>query len=227
MFEEIVESGFLPFKSISGLWITICCNIEIQNIHQSEEDRFFVTKCTLDMNSVIVQSSEDLKKEIASIEFEILRIEQYFLSFYMASFDEQVTSFSPHTETSLVSQSDLTGVLSYHYQASLVSERSSSCPWSFQASIKAFFTNENTRYVYGHHTTLKDLLGSSHIVDDMENPRARTSSCLQASPSSKTRFDSWNPCLGDSKEANAPRGVVIEFLKLHLDDSCFNIYELL
>ncbi|WZZ43161.1 hypothetical protein YC2023_039420 [Brassica napus] len=179
-------------------------------------------------------SSEDLKKEIASIEFEILRIEQYFLSFYMASFDEQVTSFSPHTETSLVSQSDLTGVLSYHYQASLVSERSSSCPWSFQASIKAFFTNENTRYVYGHHTTLKDLLGSSHIVDDMENPsrfseeilrcissmyvtlsgRARTSSCLQASPSSKTRFDSWNPCLGDSKEANAPRGVLEVYRKM-------------
>ncbi|CAF2105301.1 unnamed protein product [Brassica oleracea] len=101
-------------------------------------DRFFVTKCTLDMNSVIVQSSEDLKKEIAALEFEILRIEQYLLSLYMASFDEQVTSFSPHTETSLVSQSDLTG--------------------------------ENTRYVYGHHTTLKDLLGSSHIVDDMENP---------------------------------------------------------
>ncbi|KAL0651126.1 hypothetical protein Bca4012_093817 [Brassica carinata] len=116
------------------------------------------------------KSSEDLKKEIASLEFEILRIEQYLLSLYMASFDEQVSSFSPHTETSLVSQSDLTGVLSYHYQASLVSERSSSCPWSFQASLKAFFTNENTRYVYGHHTTLKDLLGSSHIVDDMENP---------------------------------------------------------
>jgi len=43
-------------------------------------DRFFVTKCTLDMSSVIVQSSEDLKKEIASLEFEILRIEQYLLS---------------------------------------------------------------------------------------------------------------------------------------------------
>ncbi|KAF3555502.1 hypothetical protein F2Q69_00013909 [Brassica cretica] len=174
-------------------------------------DRFFVTKCTLDMSSVIVQSSEDLKKEIASLEFEILRIEYY------------------------------------HYQASPVSECSSSCPLSFQASLKAFSTKENTRYVYGHLTTLGDLLGSSHIVDDMENPsrfseeilrcisstyvtlsgRARTSSYLQASPSSKTRFDSWNPCLGDSKEANAPRGVVIESLKLHLDDSCFNIYELL
>ncbi|KAH0884184.1 hypothetical protein HID58_060280 [Brassica napus] len=182
------------------------------------------------MSSVIVQSSEDLKKEIASLEFESL-----------------LTSFFPHTETSLVSQSDLTGVLSYHYQASPVSECSSSCPLSFQASLKAFSTKENTRYVYGHHTTLGDLLGSSHIVDDMENPsrfseeilrcissmyvtlsgKARTSSYLQASPSSKTRFDSWNPCLGDSKEANAPRGVVIESLKLHLDDSCFNIYELL
>ncbi|KAG2255068.1 hypothetical protein Bca52824_074362 [Brassica carinata] len=123
-------------------------------------DRFFVTKCTLDMNSVIVQSSEDLKKEIAALEFEILRIEQYLLSLYMASFDEQLSlTIRPYW-----------GVLSYHYQASLVSERSSSCPWSFQASLKAFFTNENTRYVYGHHTTLKDLLGSSHIVDDMENP---------------------------------------------------------
>ncbi|CAN7066043.1 hypothetical protein IGI04_039951 [Brassica rapa subsp. trilocularis] len=133
-------------------------------------DRFFVTKCTLDMSSVIVQSSEDMKKEIASLEFEILRIEQYLLSLYMTSSDEQVTSFFPHTETSLVSQSDLTGVLSYHYQASPVSECSSSCPWSFQASLKAFSTKENTRYVYGHHTTLGDLLGSSHIVDDMENP---------------------------------------------------------
>nr|VDD21369.1 unnamed protein product [Brassica oleracea] len=54
----------------------------------------------------------------------------------MTSFDEQVTSFFPHTETSLVSQSDLTGVLSYHYQASPVSECSSSCPLSFQASLK-------------------------------------------------------------------------------------------
>ncbi|KAG2299944.1 hypothetical protein Bca52824_036416 [Brassica carinata] len=97
-------------------------------------DRFFVTKCTLDMGSVIVQSSEDLKKEIASLD--------------------------------LVSQSDLTGVLSYHYQTSPVSECSSLCPWSFQASLKAFSTKEKTKYVYGHHTTLGDLLGSSHIVDD-------------------------------------------------------------
>ncbi|KAJ4880052.1 hypothetical protein Rs2_37106 [Raphanus sativus] len=164
----------------------------------------------------------------------------YLLSLYMTSFDEQVTSFSLHAETSFVSQSDFTGVLSYNYQASPVSERS--CPWSFQANLKVFSTKKNKRYVYAHHTTFGDLLGSSHIVDDMENPsrfseeilrcissmyitlsgRARTSSCIQASPSSKTRFDSWNPCLGDIKEANAPRGVVIESLKLHLDDSCFN-----
>ncbi|KAG2320351.1 hypothetical protein Bca52824_013564 [Brassica carinata] len=180
-------------------------------------DRIFVTKCTLDMSSVIVQSSEDLKKEIASLDFEIL----------------------------LVSQSDLTGVLSYHYQASHVSECSSLCPWSFQASLKAFSTKvrEYKICLWSSHY-LGDLLGLSHIVDDMENPsrfseeilrcissiyvtlsgRARTSSCLQAPPSSKTRSDSWNTCLGDSKEANAPRGVVIESLKLHLDDSCFNIY---
>uniref|UniRef100_A0A0D3DNS4 Uncharacterized protein n=1 Tax=Brassica oleracea var. oleracea TaxID=109376 RepID=A0A0D3DNS4_BRAOL len=36
--------------------------------------------------------------------------------------------------------------------------------------MASFDEQENTRYVYGHHTTLKDLLGSSHIVDDMENP---------------------------------------------------------
>lgn len=160
----------------------------------------------------------------------------------MTSFDEQVTSFFPHTETSLVSQSDLTGVLSYHYQASPVSECSSSCPWSFQANLKAFSTKENTRYVYGHHTTLGDLLGSSHIVDDMENPsrfseeilrcissvyvtlstKAKTSSsCLPPSPSPSS-YVSWNPCLGEIKEADVPRGVVIESLKLHLDDSSFN-----
>ncbi|KAJ4905499.1 hypothetical protein Rs2_09157 [Raphanus sativus] len=131
-------------------------------------------------------------------------------------------------------------IAGYNYQASPVSERS--CPWNFQANLKVFSTKKNKRYVYAHHTTLGDPLGSSHIVDDMENQsrfseeilrcissmyitlsgRARTSSCIQASPSSKTRFNSWNPCLGDSKEANAPRGVVIESLKLHLDDSCFN-----
>ncbi|KAL0649087.1 hypothetical protein Bca4012_091777 [Brassica carinata] len=111
------------------------------------------------MNSVIVQSSEDLKKEIAALEFEILRIEQYLLSLYMASFDEQVTSFSPHTETSLVSQSDLTGVCSATIIKHLL------C-----LNVPLHVLGENTRYVYGHHTTLKDLLGSSHIVDDMENP---------------------------------------------------------
>ncbi|CAH8389970.1 unnamed protein product [Eruca vesicaria subsp. sativa] len=204
--------------------------------------------------NVMPKSSEDLRKEIASLEFEMLRTEQYLLSLYRTAFDEQVTSFSPHTETSLVSNqfcpksepSDLTGVLSYHYQASPVSERSSSCPRSFQASLKAFSAREKSRYGSGNHTTLGDLLGSSHIVENIVNPsrlseeilrcissvyvtlssRARTSSSLQPSPSpspsSKTSFDSCNPCLGDIKEANVPRGVVIESLKLHLDDTSFN-----
>ncbi|KAF2556705.1 hypothetical protein F2Q68_00013782, partial [Brassica cretica] len=194
-----------------------------------------------------VQSSEDLRKEIASLEFEILRTEQYLLSLYRTAFDEQVTSsYSPPTETSLVSnqfcpkseQSELAGVLSYHYQASPVSERSSSCPKSFQASLKAFSAREKTRYVSGNHTTLGDLLGSSYIVDDTVNPsrlseeilrcissvyvtlstKARSSSsCLP--PSS---YVSWNPCLVEIKEENAPRGVVVESLKLQLDDSSFN-----
>ncbi|WZY98458.1 hypothetical protein YC2023_070787 [Brassica napus] len=197
--------------------------------------------------NVMPKSSEDLRKEIASLEFEILRTEQYLLSLYRTAFDEQVTSsYSPHTETSLVSNqfcpisehSDLAGVLSYHYQASPVSERSTSCPKSFQASLKAFSAREKTRYVSGNHTTLGDLLGSSNIVDDdMVNPsrlseeilrcissvyvtlstKARTSS--SPSPSS---YVSWNPCLGEIKEADVPRGVVIESLKLHLDDSSFN-----
>ncbi|ESQ34689.1 hypothetical protein EUTSA_v10007437mg [Eutrema salsugineum] len=201
------------------------------------------------------KSSEDLRKEIASLEYEILRTEQYLLSLYRTAFDEQVTSFSPHTETSLLSsnqfcpkseRSDLTGVLSYHYQASPVSERSSSCPRSFQASLKALSARE-TRHVYSNHTTLADLLGSSHIVDNIVNPsslseeilrcisyvyctlssKTRTTSCLQASSSPspvsyKTTFDFWNPCLEASKGANVPRGVVIESLKLHLDDGSFN-----
>ncbi|KAG5392816.1 hypothetical protein IGI04_022779 [Brassica rapa subsp. trilocularis] len=196
--------------------------------------------------NVMPKSSEDLRKEIASLEFEILRTEQYLLSLYRTAFDEQFTSsYSPHTETSLLSnqfcpiseQSDLAGVLSYHYQASPVSERSSSCPKSFQASLKAFSAREKTRYVSGNHTTLGDLLGSSQIVDDTVNPsrlseeilrcissvyvtlstKARTSS--SPSPSS---YVSWNPCLGEIKEADVPRGVVIESLKLHLDDSSFN-----
>ncbi|KAJ0257506.1 DUF547 domain-containing protein [Hirschfeldia incana] len=203
--------------------------------------------------NLMPKSSEDLRKEIASLEFEILRTEQYLLSLYRTAFDEQVTSsYSPHTETSLISnhfcpkseQSDLTGVLSYyHYQPSPVSERSSSCPRSFQASLKAFSAREKTRYVSGNHTTLGDLLGSSHIVENIiVNPsklseeilrcvssvyatlssRARTSSCLQPSPTSPSYVSSWNPCLGEIKEANAPRGVVIESLKLQLDDSSFN-----
>ncbi|WZZ58300.1 hypothetical protein YC2023_058407 [Brassica napus] len=197
--------------------------------------------------NLMPKSSEDLRKEIASLEFEILRTEQYLLSLYRTAFDEQVTSsYSPHTETSLVSnqfcpkseQSELAGVLSYHYQASPVSERSSSCPKSFQASLKAFSAREKTRYVSGNHTTLGDLLGSSYIVDDTVNPsrlseeilrcissvyvtlstKARSSSsCLP--PSS---YVSWNPCLVEIKEENAPRGIVIESLKLQLDDSSFN-----
>ncbi|KAF8055704.1 hypothetical protein N665_1287s0003 [Sinapis alba] len=199
--------------------------------------------------NIMPKSSEDLRKEIASLEFKILRTEQYLLSLYRTAFDEQVTSYSPYTETSLVSnqfcpkseQSDLTGVLSYHYQASPVSERSSSCPRSFQASLKAFSAREKTRYASSNnHTTLGDLLGSSHIVENTVNPsrlseeilrcissvyvtlssKARTSSCLQASPSPS--YVSWNPCLGENKETNVPRGVVIESLKLHLDDSSFS-----
>lgn len=237
---------------------------------------------------VLLQSSEDLRKEIASLEFEILRTEQYLLSLYRTAFDEQVSSFSPHTETSLVSsqfypkseQSDVTSVFSYQYQASPASERSSSCPpRSFQASLKALsarvsnticiflsfefnqpydetatlndvlsILQEKTRYVSGNHTTLGDLMGSSHIVENVVNPsrlseeilrcicsvyctlssKARTNSCLQASfsspssVSSKTTFGSWNPCLEESKKANVPRGVVIESLKLQLDEGSFS-----
>uniref|UniRef100_A0A1J3IAF3 DUF547 domain-containing protein n=1 Tax=Noccaea caerulescens TaxID=107243 RepID=A0A1J3IAF3_NOCCA len=203
--------------------------------------------------NVMPKSSEDLRKEIASLEFEILRTEQYLLSLYRTAFDEQVSSFSPRTDTSLLSnhlcpkseQSDVTGVLSYHYQASPVSERSSSCPRSFQASLKALSAREKTKCVSSNHTTLGDLLGSSHIVDNIVNPSrlseeilrciasvycalSSNSCCLQdfsSSPSylsSKTTFDSWNPCLGEIKEAKVPRGVVIESLKLHIDDGCFN-----
>ncbi|XP_010459800.1 PREDICTED: uncharacterized protein LOC104740801 isoform X3 [Camelina sativa] len=207
--------------------------------------------------NVMPKSSEDLRKEIASLEFEILRTEQYLLSLYRTAFDEQVSSSSPHTETSLVSnqfypkseQSDVTSVFSYQYQASPASERSSSCPpRSFQASLKALSAREKTRYVSGNHTTLGDLLGSSHIVDNVVNPsrlsedilrcicsvyctlscKARTSSCLQAfasspsSVSSKTTFDSWNLRQEERREANVPRSVVIESLELHLDDGSFN-----
>ncbi|EOA39186.1 hypothetical protein CARUB_v10012153mg [Capsella rubella] len=207
--------------------------------------------------SVMPKSSEDLRKEIASLEFEILRTEQYLLSLYRTAFDEQVSSLSPHAESGLVSnqfyhkseQSDVTSVLSYHYQASPASERSSSCPpRSFQASLKALSAREKTRYVSGNHTTLGDLLGSSHIVDNTVNPsrlsedilrcicsvyctlstKARTSSSLQAfssspsSVSSKTTFDSWNSRHEERREANVPHGVVIESLELHLDDGSFN-----
>lgn len=198
--------------------------------------------------NVMPKSSEDLRKEIASLEFEILRTEQYLLSLYRTAFDEQQvtsSSYSPHTETSLVSnqfcpksdQSDLTRVLSYHYQPSPLSDRSSSCPRSFQASLKAFSAREKTRYVSGNnHTTLGDLLGSSHIANEIVNPSRlseeilrcissvyvtlSSSSCLRPSPSPS--YVSWNPCLGESKEASVPRGVVIESLKLQLDDTSFN-----
>ncbi|KAG7597792.1 Ternary complex factor MIP1 leucine-zipper [Arabidopsis suecica] len=169
--------------------------------------------------NVMPKSSEDLRKEIASLEFEILRTEQYLLSLYRTAFDEQVSSFSPHTETSLVSnqfcpkyeQSDVTSVFSYHYQASPASECSSSCPpRSFQASLKALSAREKSRYVSGNHTTLGDLLGSSLIVDNIVNPsrlsedilrcicsvyctlssKARTNSCLQASSSSPSSVSS-------------------------------------
>ncbi|KFK44202.1 hypothetical protein AALP_AA1G227900 [Arabis alpina] len=203
--------------------------------------------------NVMPKSSEDLRKEIASLEFEILRTEQYLLSLYRTAFDEQVTSFSPHTEKSLVSnskfeKSDFNDVFNYHYQPSPVSERSSSCPRSFQASLKALSAREKARSVSGNHNTLGDLLGGSHIVNNVVNPsrlseeilrcissvyctlssRARNNSCLQVSSSSpsyvssKATFDSWNPCLGESKEANVPCGVVIESLKLHLDDGSFS-----
>ncbi|CAN8292138.1 unnamed protein product [Cochlearia groenlandica] len=208
-------------------------------------------------NLMMPKSSEDLRKEIASLEFEILRTEQYLLSLYRTAFDEQVTtSYSPHTQTSLASndqfcpkseQSDLTGVISYHYKASPVSERSSSRPRSFHASLKALSAREKAISVSGNHTTLGDLLGSTYIIDNVLNPSrlsedilrcissvyctlsssSRNHSCLEASPSpssvsSKTSFDRWNPCLGEIKEANVPRGVVIESLKLHLDDGSFN-----
>ncbi|CAA0227600.1 Ternary complex factor MIP1 leucine-zipper [Arabidopsis suecica] len=169
--------------------------------------------------NVTPKSSEDLRKEIASLEFEILRTEQYLLSLYRTAFDEQVSSFSPHTETSLVSnqflpkseQSDVTSVFSYHYQASPASECSSLCPpRSFQASLKALSAREKSRYVSSSHTTLGDLLGSTLIVDNIANPsrlsedilrcicsvyctlssKARINSCLQASPSSPSSVSS-------------------------------------
>ena len=110
-----------------------------------------------------LQSSEDLRKEIASLEFEILRTEQYLLSLYRTAFDEQVSSFSPHTETSLVSnqflpkseQSDVTSVFSYHYQASPASECSSLCPpRSFQASLKALSARVSNPHLHFPRTNL-------------------------------------------------------------------------
>ncbi|KAJ4883942.1 hypothetical protein Rs2_34035 [Raphanus sativus] len=116
----------------------------------------------------IPKSSEELKKEIASIELEILHMERYLLSLYRKSFEQQVSSLpnlSAKTLPRSVTTSQSSFTLSNNYQSY---EKPISYPRSFNTSLKALSLREGTREVSGKQS-LGELLGSSHIVDDHNN----------------------------------------------------------
>ncbi|XP_010529062.1 PREDICTED: uncharacterized protein LOC104806041 [Tarenaya hassleriana] len=217
------------------------------------------------------KSPEELRKEIASLESEILRLERFLLPLYRTAFEEQVPSFSGLSGTNL--PGTLTGSPSLslpnqfshnfdqkpeqktgfccHYQASSpVYSKNFSYPRSFHASLKAVSAREGRKRVSGHRS-LGDLLGSSHIVDNVINPNKlsediiRCISSVYCTLSSSTRTDSgsgfsvsppsslssWSvfpsKAPNDSwnlhcQEGNVSSGIVVESLKIHLDDGSFN-----
>ncbi|KFK42086.1 hypothetical protein AALP_AA2G209200 [Arabis alpina] len=116
---------------------------------------------------LIPKSSEELKKEIASIELEILHMERYLLSLYRKSFEQQIPNLSATTLPRSVTTSPSSLALSKHYQAY---EKPISYPRSFHTSLKALSSREGTREVSGNHS-LGELLGSTHLVDkNLVNP---------------------------------------------------------
>ncbi|KAG7590366.1 Ternary complex factor MIP1 leucine-zipper [Arabidopsis suecica] len=211
------------------------------------------------------KSSEELRKEIASIEIEILHMERYLLSLYRKSFEQQLpNAFSNLSATNTLSRSVTTSPTSLtHYQSY---QKPISYPRSFSTSLKALSSREGTRVVSGNHS-LGELLGSSHIVDhsNLINPNklsedimrcissvyctlsrgstSTNSTCFPASPvsslsnastifSSKSNYDDkWSlNCASEDHFLNhcqdqgnvLPCGVVvIEALRVHLDDASF------
>ncbi|CAG7904791.1 hypothetical protein BRARA_G03458 [Brassica rapa] len=212
---------------------------------------------------LIPKSSEELKKEIASIELEILHMERYLLSLYRKSFEQQVSSLSNLSAKTLkrsVTTSPSSLTLSNNYQSY---EKPISYPRSFNTSLKALSLREGTREV-SVKQSLGELLGSSLIVDDHNNlinpnklsedimrcissvyctlsrcssTRRDSSACFSASPlsslsNSSTIFSSksekWSlHCASEDHSQDQgnvlPCGaLVIDALKVHLDDSSFS-----
>ncbi|XP_022544970.1 uncharacterized protein BNAA07G32940D isoform X2 [Brassica napus] len=212
---------------------------------------------------LIPKSSEELKKEIASIELEILHMERYLLSLYRKSFEQQVSSLSNLSAKTLkrsVTTSPSSLTLSNNYQSY---EKPISYPRSFNTSLKALSLREGTREV-SVRQSLGELLGSSLIVDDHNNlinpnklsedimrcissvyctlsrcssTRRDSSACFSASPlsslsNSSTIFSSksekWSlHCASEDHSQDQgnvlPCGaLVIDALKVHLDDSSFS-----
>ncbi|CAN8234374.1 unnamed protein product [Cochlearia groenlandica] len=103
---------------------------------------------------LIPKSSEDLKKEIATIEIEILHMERYLLSLYRKSFEEQFSTFSHNLSsiTTLPSPSQSSLTLSNHYKSYT------------NTNFKAFSSSKEG---VSCNKSLGELLSSSsNIVDD-------------------------------------------------------------
>ncbi|KAL1190011.1 hypothetical protein V5N11_033319 [Cardamine amara subsp. amara] len=194
---------------------------------------------------LIPKSSEELKKEIALIELEILHMEQYLLSLYRKSFEQQLpNSFSNLSATKTLPRSVTTSPSLNHHQAY---KKPISYPRSFNTSLKALSSREGSRVVSSNHS-LGELLGSSHIVDhnDHINPNKLSEDIMRSSSlsnsstifSSKSNYDDkLSPhCASEDQLLNhcqdqdnvLPSGVVvIEALREHLDDGSFGYAALL
>ncbi|XP_010539744.1 PREDICTED: uncharacterized protein LOC104813722 isoform X2 [Tarenaya hassleriana] len=202
-FRFVFSHLFIILSEIMGLLFLLCRNSEnvvSQNVLDASLPRFpsyrtpivpIEKRLSHQASSVseTPKSPEKLRDEIASLEFEILRLERYLLSLYRTAFDAQVPSLSGLTGTNL--PNDLAGSPSvslakqfshkfdqrpepvtgfgYRYQASPSYNNPFSYPRGFPGTLKALSAREGRKQVSGNRR-LGDLLGASHIIENIVNP---------------------------------------------------------
>ncbi|XP_010539080.1 PREDICTED: uncharacterized protein LOC104813214 isoform X2 [Tarenaya hassleriana] len=187
-----------------------------------------------DRHSTTPKSTEELRNEIAELETEILHLERYLLSLYRTTFGDHLPALLPQV-TEANPKCPKTPPLTVKFQstrASSVSDTSVSCRRSLSSSFKPSSETEGIKRTESGHRSLADLLGVSHMIEDLNTPNRLSEEILRSvcliycKFSDKTQIGCpKSPCHSCSQQSGETEGetgeefaVVVHKLCLDEDD---------
>ncbi|KAF2310828.1 hypothetical protein GH714_017490 [Hevea brasiliensis] len=223
---SIVKSGNMLSSEASLNW-------------NSENSEGFTPCVSIPSNGTpTLKSSDALRKEIATLEAEILHLERYLLSLYRTAFEEHLPAtlnvpknhmqykngslskvpvnqshfnLRPHIENSN---------LIYHDQTSPAHGWASSDDQSCTSSVHT--TSRDQRNANSGRCSLADHLGASCLVNSLNIPDRLSEDIMKCMSSIYCRLANPSHSHGGLKEEGGPYAARTEVLKICLDDNSFN-----